>query len=148
MNIITKCVAAVLILLAFGKAVVLLQSSSGAHGPDPIIPWLSSHDLRLLAMIAEVVIGVALLRDGKAPLAQCALYMLSTMFFTYHLAFAIDNDRLPCGCLGYWQTLLGLSDATSNRVTWALLLVLFAVSAWYVLGQIARTRSANGDAGK
>jgi hypothetical protein len=146
MNICTRCVALLLILIAIGKAVVLLQASPSAYGPDPVIPWLSSHGLRSLAMIAEIVIGVALLRDWKSLIARCAFCLLSVIFFAYHLAFAIDNDRLPCGCLGYWQTLLGLSDPAASKVTWMLLLVLLGVSVKYVLDQIIPPHSTTGHA--
>jgi hypothetical protein len=139
-NVFFSLTRSILIVTAVGKLAGAVKWHPGAEVVDPLLPFFTAKQLLLGAAVIELVLVVYLFcRHSDLEKARGVLW-LSLLFGTYRLELWSIGFRGYCHCLGYWGSLLGLSEATADVLAKGLLLCMFSGACAILLPHALRSR--------
>ena len=129
----------VLIVTGIAKIWTGLGDSKFLTLVDPVV-GIKFGQLMLLVGVAEIAIAGVCFFSKRQSLALGLVAWMSTNFVVYRFALWWMNWKKPCGCLGNFTDVLGISPQTADNIMKVLLAYLLIGSYGLLIWQLRKGR--------
>jgi hypothetical protein len=102
------------------KGIMLFGGDEVLTINDPIF-GLPVRVVIFLAAVAEVAIGVLVVRRPTGPTPLLLMAILTALIAAYRFGLYYLDYHKPCTCLGQLTSMLGLSESTADKISLSIL---------------------------
>jgi len=100
--------------------------------PDPVVSFLKSRDMVVLAVLVEFMVGLYLILGRNHRLKLAVVLMLTLAFAWYRLGLYIFGHTTACRCLGTIAKSLA-AETNMNYILYGMLFYMGGGSLWGLL---------------
>jgi hypothetical protein len=138
--LILACTALAKGIATTGNVQILSQS-------DPLLALLTNRQVLWLAIVLEVMVIGLIVREREIVRKAAFIAWIGTVFLAYRVGLWSIGYKGSCGCLGNVTDTLGITPATADLVSGAMLAYLligsYAILIWKAVSHVRARRGGS-----